>query len=145
MSREIQVTFDCTDPDALMRFWCEALGYEMDAPPPGFDTWDAALESFGVPPDQRNTRSACHDPDGSGPRLFFQQVPEGKTVKNRVHLDVRVATGLEGDDRMAALEVECDRLVAVGARRLERFEPEPPLSHGYIVVADPEGNELCLD
>ena len=50
--------------------------------------------------------SACQDPDGAGPRLFFQQVPEGKTVKNRVHLDVRAAPGLEGEERMAALEAE---------------------------------------
>lgn len=145
MSREIQVTFDAADPDLLMRFWCEALGYERDAPPPGFDTWDAALDAFGVPADQRNTRSACHDPDGRGPRLFFQQVPEGKSAKNRVHLDVRAAPGLEGEERMAALEAECERLVAAGATRLARHEPDPPLSHGFIVLADPEGNELCLD
>ena len=64
------------------------------------------------------------DPDGAGPRLFFQQVPEGKTAKNRVHLDVRAAPGLEGDERMAALEAECERLVALGATRVERLEPD---------------------
>lgn len=145
MTRTIQVSFDGADPDLLMRFWCAVLGYEMDPPPPGFDTWDAALDAFGVPPDQRNTRSACHDPEGVGPRLFFQQVPEGKSAKNRVHLDVRAAPGLEGEERMTALEAECDRLVAEGGRRLQRHEPEPPLSHGFIVMADPEGNEFCLD
>jgi hypothetical protein len=46
---------------------------------------------------------------------------------------------------MAALESECARLVALGASRLERFEPDPPLSSGFIVMADPEGNEFCLD
>ncbi len=145
MSREIQVTFDCADPNALMEFWCEVLGYRPDAPPPGFDTWDAALDAFGVPPGQRNTRSACHDPEGRGPRLFFQQVPEGKATKNRVHLDVRVAPGLQGEERMAALEAECARLVTLGATRLQRHDPDPPLGHGHLVVADPEGNELCLD
>lgn len=143
--REIQVTFDCADPGALAGFWCAALGYELDAPPPGFDTWDAALEAFGVPADQRNTRSACHDPTGAGPRLFFQVVPEGKSAKNRVHLDVRAAPGLQGEERMAALEAEAERLVALGATRVERHEPEPPLSHGFLVLQDPEGNELCLD
>lgn len=143
--REIQVTFDCADPAALSRFWCEALGYELDAPPPGFDTWDAALEAFGVPPDQRNTRSACHHPTGAGPRLFFQVVPEAKSAKNRVHLDVRAAPGLQGEERMAALEAEAARLVALGATRVARHEPEPPLSHGFLVLEDPEGNELCLD
>jgi hypothetical protein len=145
MSRELQVTFDCADPDALMLFWCQALGYVPDPPPPGFDSWDAALDALGVPAEQRGSRSACHDPDGAGPRLFFQRVPEGKTAKNRVHLDVRAAPGLHGAERMAALEVECERLVALGGRRLARHEPAPPLSHGFLVLADPEGNELCLD
>ena len=48
MARELQVTFDCARPDTLMRFWCEALGYQPDPPPPGFDTWDAALEAAGI-------------------------------------------------------------------------------------------------
>jgi catechol 2,3-dioxygenase-like lactoylglutathione lyase family enzyme len=143
--RAVQVTFDAHDPGALSRFWCEVLGYRLDDPPPGFDTWDAALEAFGVPEDQRNSASACHDPTGAGPRLFFQQVPEGKTAKNRVHLDVRAAPGREGEERMAALEAECKRLVALGATRIERHEPAPPMSGGHIVLRDPEGNELCLD
>ena len=145
MTREIQVTFDCADPNALAGFWCEVLGYQYDAPPPGFDTWDAALDAFGVPPESRNDASSCHDPEGAGPRLFFQKVPEGKSAKNRVHLDVRAAPGLQGDDRMAALEAECERLVALGATRGNRQEPAPPLSHGHIVMTDPEGNEFCLD
>ncbi|MFC5178722.1 VOC family protein [Nocardioides taihuensis] len=143
--RELQLTFDAHDPGALAAFWCEALGYEIDAPPPGFDTWDAALEAFGVPEDQRNSASACHDPTGSGPRLFFQQVPEGKTAKNRVHLDVRAAPGLTGEERMAALEAECERLVRRGATRVERHEPAPPMGAGHLVLQDPEGNEFCLD
>ncbi|MFB9314473.1 VOC family protein [Nocardioides plantarum] len=145
MSRELQVTFDCADPDTLMRFWCQALGYVPDPPPPGFETWDAALDAYDVPLEERNTRSACHDPEGTGPRLFFQQVAEAKTAKNRVHLDVRAAPGLHGEERMTAIEAEAERLVAAGATRLARFEPDPPLSHGFIVLADPEGNELCLD
>jgi hypothetical protein len=62
-----------------------------------------------------------------------------------VHLDVRAAPGLQGDERMAALEAECDRLVALGASRTRRVEPAPPMEHGFIVMADPEGNEFCLD
>lgn len=144
-ARQVQVTFDCADPAALSRFWAEALGYRLDAPPPGFDTWEAALEALGVPEDRRNNASAVSDPDGSGPRLFFQRVPEGKSAKNRVHLDVRAAPGLEGEERMAALEAECERLAGLGATRVARHEPDPPLSHGFIVMQDPEGNEFCLD
>jgi catechol 2,3-dioxygenase-like lactoylglutathione lyase family enzyme len=145
MARDVQITFDCGDPDGLAQFWAEALGYRVQDPPPGFASWDEALDAMGVPPERRNDASAVVDPDGAGPRLVFQRVPEPKQVKNRVHLDVRAAPGLEGDARMAALEAEAERLVSRGATRLERFEPAPPLGEGHIVMADPEGNEFCLD
>lgn len=145
MAREIQVTFDCADPARLAAFWAEALAYAVQPPPPPFATWDEALDAWGVPAEHRNDRSAVVDPDDAGPRLFFQRVPEPKTVKNRVHLDVRAAPGLEGDERMAALEAECDRLVSHGGSRVQRFEPEAGLGAGHIVMTDPEGNEFCLD
>ena len=153
MSLKFQVTFDARDPRALSTFWRDVLGYVHPAPP-GVDlaegadplaAWDDFLERNGVPQDQRNRASAVEDPDGDGPRLFFQQVPEDKVAKNRVHLDVRAAPGLEGDERMTTLETECARLVALGATRLRRFEPDPPMSAGFIVMTDPEGNEFCLD
>ena len=141
--RSVQVTFDCADPRALSLFWCEVLGYVLPPPPPGFESWDAF--SATLPADLQNSASAAQDPMGVGPRLFFQRVPEGKSVKNRVHLDGRAAPGLEGEVRMAALEQECARLLALGATRLQRSEPDPPMSNGFIVMADPEGNEFCLD
>jgi len=144
MAVDVQVTFDAADPDALAGFWCEVLGYEYDAPPPGFDSWDEALDVWGVPPVHRNDRSACSDPAGAGLRLFFQKVPEGKTAKNRVHLDVRAAPGLRGDERMAALEARATELVALGATRFQRFEPTG-MDAGHLVMQDPEGNEFCLD
>ncbi|HSP36867.1 MAG TPA: VOC family protein [Frankiaceae bacterium] len=163
MSRTVQITFDAHDPRALSTFWRDVLGYVHPAPP-GVDlpedtdplaAWDDFLAQAGVPEEQRNTRSAIEDPDGLGPRLFFQQVPEDSAAENRaaknradkyrVHLDVRAAPGLQGDERMAALEVECDRLVALGAARIQRYEPAPPMSAGHIVLTDPEGNEFCLD
>ncbi|MEV0154083.1 VOC family protein [Micromonospora sp. NPDC050686] len=145
MARDVQVTFDCADPAGLAAFWADALGYRVQDPPPGFETWDQALEAMGVPPERRNDASAVVDPEGRGPRLFFQRVPEGKQAKNRVHLDVRAAPGLQGDARLTALEAEAARLVARGAARLSRHEPAPPLEAGHIVLADPEGNEFCLD
>ncbi|EFC83631.1 VOC family protein [Parafrankia sp. EUN1f] len=153
MSRHVQVTFDAHDPRALSCFWREVLGYVHPAPP-GVDlpagadplaAWDEFLARIGVPPEQRNSRSAIEDPAGHGPRLFFQQVPEDKVAKNRVHLDVRAAPGLSGEERMAALEAEGDRLVVLGATRVRRHEPAPPMENGFIVMADPEGNEFCLD
>ena len=91
MTKDIQVTFDCADPGAVAEFWAEVLGYQVQPPPDGFDSWPAALEAFGVPEDEWNSKSAILPLEGDGPRIFFQRVPEGKTVKNRVHLDVREA------------------------------------------------------
>lgn len=145
MARDVQLTFDCADPAALAAFWAGALGYQVQSPPAGFDSWDQALDAMGVPPEKRNDASAVIDPDGAGPRIFFQRVPEGKQVKNRLHLDVRAAPGLQGDARMAALEAEAERLTTLGASRIRRYEPAPPLGAGHIVMADPEGNEFCLD
>src|SRR5690554_1298873 len=116
MVRDTQVTFDCADPAALAGFWAEVLGYRLQGPPEGFATWDEALDALGVEPGRRNDASALVDPDGVRPRLFFQRVPEGKSAKNRVHLDVRAAPGLVGEARMAALEAEAERLVGRGAR-----------------------------
>ena len=107
--------------------------------------WDQFLDRMDVPVEQRNRSSALQDPAGRGPRIFFQQVPEGKVAKNRMHLDVRAAPGLKGEERLSALEAECSRLLALGATRVQRFEPEPYLSDGFIVMRDPEGNEFCLD
>ncbi len=153
MTRQLQITFDARDPRALSSFWCEVLGYVHPGPPgvalaDGADplaAWDEFLQRIGVPADQWNARSAIEDPGGLGPRLFFQRVDDHKAAKNRVHLDVRAAPGLQGEERMTALEEECRRLVALGATRLHRHEPAPPMSAGHIVMADPEGNEFCLD
>ena len=139
--RQVQVTFDCAEPGRVARFWCEVLGY-VAPPPEGFATWDDFDRS--LPPEQRGSWSACSDPSGAGPRLFFQRVPEGKAVKNRLHLDVRVGTGLAGAERLAALEAECARLVALGAVRV-RLLPADEDNESCLVMQDIEGNEFCLD
>jgi hypothetical protein len=118
--------------------------YVLQPPPPGFDSWDDALDAWGVPADQRSDRAALVDPDGAGPRLFFQKVPEPKTSKNRVHLDLRAAAGVPPEGRSAALEAECARLVALGAHRVQRLEGDG-IDGVCIVMQDPEGNEFCLD
>ncbi|MET0953785.1 MAG: VOC family protein [Aeromicrobium sp.] len=145
MTRDIQITFDSADPGALAEFWAEALGYQLQPPPDGFASWEEALRTFGVPEDQWNSRSAILPLEGTGPRVFFQRVPEGKTAKNRVHLDLRVAVGQTGDERMATLETEAARLEALGATRAYRVEPDGRMELGFITLHDPEGNEFCLD
>ncbi|MCM0619161.1 VOC family protein [Nocardioides bruguierae] len=154
--RAVQVTLDAASPRRLGLFWAEVLGYAADpvpgsgeAPDPArveetADAWLVFLRAQGVPEAAHDSAFALVDPQGSGPRLFLQQVPEARSGKNRMHLDVRAAPGLRGEERMAALESECARLVGLGATRLERHEPGPR-SHGFVVMADPEGNEFCLD
>src|SRR5690348_425639 len=140
--RQIQVTFDCEEPERVARFWCEVLGYVAPSPPEGFASWDDYNSS--LPTEQRGSWFACSDPSGLGPRLFFQRVPEGKVVKNRVHLDVRVGTGLVGDERLATLQAESDRLVALGAVQGQVLLADG-INESCINMQDVEGNEFCLD
>lgn len=125
--REFQVTFDCAEPARVARFWAEVLGYVVPESAEGEESWSAAA-----------------DPSGVGPRLFFQRVPEGKVVKNRVHLDVRVGTGLVGEERLAALEAECARLVPLGATRGTLLVADEE-NESCQLMQDVEGNEFCLD
>lgn len=140
--KQVQVTFDYAEPERVARFWCEVLGYVVPAPPEGFASWDEFDRS--LPAEHQGSAFACVDPTGGGPRLFFQRVPEGKTVKNRLHLDVRVGTGLVGEQRLSALEAECARLQALGAIRV-RLMPADGVDESCIVMQDVEGNEFCLD
>ncbi|MEV6264671.1 VOC family protein [Streptomyces sp. NPDC051784] len=140
--REIQVTFDCADPERVARFWCEVLGYVAPPPPDGFASWEAY--NLSLPAEERGAWFACKDPSGAGPRMYFQRVPEGKVAKNRVHLDVRVGTGLVGEERLAALKGECDRLVALGAV-CDQILLADEENESCINMRDIEGNEFCLD
>ena len=140
--RQFQVTFDCADPERVARFWCEVLGYVVPPPPEGFASWGDFDRS--LPPEQQDAWFACIDPSGVGPRLYFQRVPEGKTAKNRLHLDVRVGTGLVGEERLAVLEAECVRLEALGAVRLQLLLADEE-NESCQVMQDIEGNEFCLD
>ncbi|MFG2111890.1 VOC family protein [Streptomyces sp. NPDC048718] len=140
--KKFQVTFDCAEPERLARFWCEVLGYVVPPPPEGFATWEAHRDA--LPPEERDTAFACLDPSGVGPRLLFMKVPEGKAVKNRVHLDVRVGTGLVGEERLAALETECARLEALGAVRGTLLRADG-VNESCQNMQDIEGNEFCLD
>jgi predicted enzyme related to lactoylglutathione lyase len=112
---EVQVNIDCADGDALRDFYCQALGYVARG--------GGAQYRSCVPPD-----------GGNGPTLVFQQVPESKRVKNRLHLDLVVGDDIEG---------EAARFVALGATRL-RDEPFREQGCAWIVMADPEGNEICI-
>ena len=139
--RQVQVAFDCAEPQRVGRFWCEVLGY-VAPPPEGFATWDEY--ELGLAPEQRDSWFACVDPAGAGPRLYFQRVPEGKVVKNRVHLDVRAGTGLVGEERLAVLQAESARLVALGAVQVRVLVADEE-NESCALMRDIEGNEFDLD
>ena len=89
-----QLVIDCTAADPLARFWAEALRYVVEPPPAGFDSWDDYYRSLGVPEDELGMGvDSIVDPKGEGPRIWFQVVPEKKSIKNRFHIDVRASAG----------------------------------------------------
>lgn len=141
MATPIQVVFDSADPAGLAAFWALALGYVTQPPPPDYDSWEDWAREMGIPEERWNDASALVDPDGVGPRIFFQKVPEGKTAKNRVHLDVNVGAGLEPDQRRSAVDAEAGRLRVAGATIVRQHEQR---NEFWIVMQDPEGNEFCI-
>jgi hypothetical protein len=143
MATGIQVVFDCADPNGLARFWAEALGYRLQDPPQGHTSWEAWLREQGVPEERWNDASAVVDPDGAGPRIYLQRVPEPKTVKNRVHLDLNAGGGgsVPIEERRRRVDAEAERLQGIGATRLRALEE---LGVYWVVMQDPEGNEFCV-
>jgi Glyoxalase-like domain len=139
----LQVVFDCADPDRVARFWMTALhGYEFPGAPEGYQTWEEWADANDVPEDQRNLARTLVDRAAGRPTIFFNRVPEQKLGKNRLHLDVKVAKGLSGDERRARIEAEAARLLAAGATVARRVdEPEG----FWIIMQDVEGNEFCVN
>lgn len=148
MAVRFQLTIDCADPNRLTRFWATALGYEIHGPPAGFPTWNAYYLSIGILEDELGEddwNDRLVDPGGSAPPIWFQQVPEPKTIKNRLHLDLLVGGGrtvplLTRRERVLAEE---QRLLAEGATRVRVLFQEG-VDHFAVVMQDPEGNEFCI-
>ncbi len=137
-----QITVDCADPDRLARFWAAALGYDLEDPPGGFATWRDYWLSVGVPVEEaEDGYDSIVDPDGTRPRIWFQQVPEPKTLKNRLHFDLLVGGGrsVAIEERARRVRAEAARLAGLGATLL-RVGDTP--GHFFIAMADPEGNEF---
>ncbi|MBD0669317.1 VOC family protein [Streptomyces sp. CBMA156] len=139
MAAVIDLTLDCADATVLAEFWKTALGYVDEPPPAPFRTRAEWLAQFDLPEDDSADDGAwlC-DPDGAGPRLCILRVPEPKTAKNRLHLDIRVPGHGGPAERWARIRAESARLVAAGGSVLETFEGH------HVMMADPEGNEFCV-
>jgi hypothetical protein len=140
MATDFQVVIDCASPHELADWWAETLGWQVE---PQDEAFIRQMIDAGHASDDDTVRhrgalvwregAAINSPDPGRPRVLFQLVPEPKTGKNRVHLDLRV-----GDERR---EAEVARLVSRGARELHRGSQGP---HQWATLADPEGNEFCV-
>ena len=140
MAYTFQVAVDCADPHGLADWWAEALGWQVE---PSDEAFIRKMVDAGYATDADTTThhgvlvwregQAINHPEGSAPRMLFQLVPEAKTAKNRMHLDIRV-----GEEH---IEQEVARLTAAGARELHRGRQGP---HWWVTMADPEGNEFCV-
>ena len=142
MAYEFQVAVDCADPHTLADWWAETLGWQVELSDEAFIR---KMISAGYAADSDallhngvlvwKDGAAIRHPEGleRAPRLLFQQVPEPKTVKNRMHLDVRPYA--DGD-----LQAEAARLRQLGATDADAGQGEVP----WVVLADPEGNEFCV-
>ncbi len=140
MAHTFQVTIDSAAPHEAADWWAEALGWERE---PSDEAFIREMVDAGYAQESDTMRhrgelvwtegAAILHPTGQAPRMLFQLVPEPKTVKNRMHLDVRVGA----EQR----ESEVARLIGMGARELHRGQQGP---NNWVTMADPEGNELCL-
>jgi hypothetical protein len=142
-----QLVIDCADPELLAHFWAAALGYELEPPPAGFDSWDAYWRDLGVPEDELgNGADRIVDPSGRGPRIWFQVVPERKTIKNRLHLDLGVGGGraVPIETRRQRVDAEARRLVDLGAQLVGVLYTEG-LDHYAVAMKDAEGNEFDIN
>lgn len=143
MARSLQVVFDTADPDRLATFYAAALHYKKQDPPEGYATWEEALKAHGVPEAEWNSASAIVDPDGKGPRIYFQQMTTPKPSKNRVHMDINVTGGSKVPlaERKARVDAEVARLAGLGATKDQPWEE---FGGYWVVMFDPDGNEFCV-
>ncbi|MGN9837601.1 VOC family protein [Nonomuraea sp. H19] len=142
MTYDFQVVIDASDPHALADWWADALGWQVEPQDEAFIR-EMIGKGYATDDDATTHRgalvwksgAAIRHPDGleRAPRVLFQLVPEAKTVKNRVHLDVRVGAG--------NIESEVERLTAKGAKELHRGRQGP---NWWVTLADPEDNEFCV-
>ncbi|RDG35351.1 VOC family protein [Streptomyces corynorhini] len=132
MATTIDLTLDCANAQLLADFWKTALGYIDEPPPAPFKTREEWLAQFDLPEDESEDDGAwlC-DPDGVGPRLCILKVPEPKTAKNRLHIDVRVPGHGSAGERWARIKAESERLVKAGGAVLRECDEH------HVVMADP--------
>lgn len=151
MPTDWQIAVDCKDSTRLVAFWCEAIGYVPEPAPEGWDSWLAYWRSLGIAEEDlvgaEHGSGAIVDPGGVQPRIWFQEVPEGKVVKNRLHFDLKLTGGPRAmpdyDQRKALVDAEVERLLGLGASIAYLNSPEGA-NYYAVTLHDPEGNEFCV-
>jgi hypothetical protein len=125
-SRLRSIVVDCAHPSALARFWAVALGYTLRA----YD--QAEIDRLHEEElDPESDPSVVIDPPACGPTVWFNQVPEPKTTKNRVHIDINVAGRGDVED-----------LIGLGAKIIRTADQVP--GENWFIMEDPEGNQFCV-
>ena len=143
MALGIQIVYDCADPQRLSGFYAAALGYKLQDPPEGFATWEAFLASIGVPDEEWNDGSAVVDPEGKGPRIYFQKMDTPKPGKNRLHLDLNASGGrkVPEEERRRRIDADVERILGLGLGATKHHADEGGDWY-FVTMLDPEGNEL---
>ena len=141
-----QLTIDANDPSVLARFWAQALGYQPVPPTEPATAWHAPTKPGWAR--KRAFDDRLFDPDGLRPPIWFQEVPEAKAGKNRLHLDL-YPTGRDNalpmERRIEIVEAKVAELTGLGASVQHRTRHDDPTDPIYFVVMhDPEGNEFCV-
>ena len=139
----VQVVFDCRDPKALAGFYAQVLHYKVQDPPRGFSTWEEWMKAKGIPEEEWNSAESIVDPEGKGPRIYFQQMDTPKFGKNRLHIDVNASGGsrVPTQLRKEQVDAEVDRILILGATKQNVVEET---GEYCVVMLDPEGNEFCV-
>jgi len=150
MSVRYQLVIDCANPDLLAHFWAAALHYEFVPAPEGFATWDDYYRAMGFPEEDLDLgEDRIRDPNREGPNIWFQKVPDVKSVKNRLHMDIGVSGGLFQsvpiETRKQRVHAEADRLVALGATMVKVLADPDADDHYAVAMQDPEGNEFDIN
>ena len=143
MRPKVQIVFDCASPSRLAEFYAKVLNYKVQEPPEGFASWRDALKAWGVPEEDWDSASAIVDPEGTGPRIYFQRMETPKLGKNRVHIDVNASGGPGAtlERRKEQVRAKAEALRALGASEHSVVEEN---GEYWIVMLDPEGNEFCV-
>ncbi len=124
----------------MAEFWTLALGYVPQPPPQGFETWKAFADALDMSAEDRERYTAIMDPKGGGPRIVFQKVPEGKTAKNRWHIDI-IDRSLPEDQHDQIRKAGVAAMIERGASEVARFDE---VVGQWVLMTDPEGNESAF-